>query len=355
VIGADGRVGSPLAGRRVTVVIPTKDRPEYVARCLSEVLSQVDVDLDVVIVDDGSELPLRCDRRLQPRLRDERVRVIRHDRSRGVAAARNSGIEVATAPWVAFVDDDDLWAPSKLALQLEALGRQPGALWSYTGEILLRGDLSVLRVPRVPDPTTVPELLTRFNAVPGGGSSVVAAAGVLRELGGFDEGFAILADWDLWLRLGDRSLPVAVDRPLVGYVRHAAGMSVDTTRSRREFKRLEQKHANREGLSGNHHFDHLLYHLYLAELEFTVGRRMRSLGIYSRAAVERPGRSLRLAIRRLGRGWSDRFASGRDLTRPRSRLDAEVQALVKHWRSVAGPTGQLPPPEGAEEDRASSF
>ena len=65
-------------------------------------------------------------------LGDGRVRLLRNDRPQGVAAARNRGIAEAAGEWLGFCDDDDLWAPDKLARQLQA-ARQTGREWVYGG------------------------------------------------------------------------------------------------------------------------------------------------------------------------------------------------------------------------------
>src|SRR5690242_16683672 len=82
-----------------------------------ELFDQRDVSLEVVVVDDGSADGTR---EALAALQDPRVRVVRHDQSRGQAVARDSGVAAARAEWVAFLDDDDRWSPDKLRRQLDA-------------------------------------------------------------------------------------------------------------------------------------------------------------------------------------------------------------------------------------------
>src|SRR5687767_2206546 len=106
------------ADRGVTVVVPTRNRRAVLALTLGTIVRQRgDVDVRVVVVDEGSsdDTPAYL-----AAVAGDGVRVVRHDEPKGLAAARNAGIELADTRWIAFCDDDDLWAPDKLDAQLDA-------------------------------------------------------------------------------------------------------------------------------------------------------------------------------------------------------------------------------------------
>jgi len=86
------------------------------SRALRCALAQLDVAVEVIVVDDGSTTPPPPD----PVWTDPRVRMIRQATNQGYVAARNAGAEASKGEWLAWLDDDDLWAPSKLARQLAA-------------------------------------------------------------------------------------------------------------------------------------------------------------------------------------------------------------------------------------------
>jgi glycosyltransferase involved in cell wall biosynthesis len=71
---------------------------------------------------------------------DGRLRVLRNDTPQGVSAARNRGIAHARSRWIAFLDDDDLWAPDKLSAQLKA-AEAAGLGWVYAGDVNVDNDL----------------------------------------------------------------------------------------------------------------------------------------------------------------------------------------------------------------------
>ena len=87
------------------MVIPTHNRMGLLSLTLRTALWQQSVDLEVIVVDDGSTDDTR---RVIHDIEDDRIRVVGHDEARGVSMARNSGIEAARGPWIAFLDDDDL-------------------------------------------------------------------------------------------------------------------------------------------------------------------------------------------------------------------------------------------------------
>ena len=253
----------------VTVIIPTHNRRRLLARTLHSVLAQKDVDLEVVVVDDGG---LDDTASLIESLDDARVRFVRHPESRGVSAARNSGIERATSAWLAFVDDDDLWAPDKLCSQLGALAADPSAGWSCTGSVNIDAQCQISGWATPPRDPAVADLLLRQNWVPGGGSGVMASRDLTLEIGGFDEALSNIADWDFYIRLALRAPLAPVFRPHLGYYIHTQGMAHGVERSAREYRYLDVKYAaerRRRGVELNEQ----AWLQYLAGLAYNAGRR----------------------------------------------------------------------------------
>jgi GT2 family glycosyltransferase len=205
----------------VTVLIPTRDRPASLRSTLAGVWRQRDVDLEVVIVDDGSRPEVAAE---YGRLASERLLVLRNAAPRGPAAARNTGIAAARGRWVAFLDDDDLWAPAKLRRQLDA-AQAAGASWAWCGAVYLSGDGETLAAAHGPSPDDVRRQLPSGSVIPAGASSVIANTALLRRLGGFDESIFHMPDWDLWLRLLLADPGAVVPDLLVGYVQHAGMLS----------------------------------------------------------------------------------------------------------------------------------
>jgi glycosyltransferase involved in cell wall biosynthesis len=106
----------------VSVVVPTRGRPELVLRAVGSVIRQTHASLEVVVVVDGPDPPTEAALRS---IRDPRLQVLVSPERGGGAAARNLGIDRATGGWIAFLDDDDEWLPDKVARQLDCIRSEP--------------------------------------------------------------------------------------------------------------------------------------------------------------------------------------------------------------------------------------
>ena len=231
-----------MSAPEVTTIVPTHNRPGLLAVTLRSVLAQAAVRLSVVVVDDGSDDPDAI-RNVVKRAGDDRVHLVRYRLPGGVSAARNAGAEVATGQWLAFCDDDDLWAPYKLAAQLEA-ARSAGAAWVYTGDVTVDEHLQVRAgAPPLP-PGDLMVTLERWNAVPAGSSNVAVRADMFSQLGGFDPGLRSAGDWDLWLRLARTSTPAWVRHPLVAYRDHPGAMRANRERLFDDIAAIQRQHGN---------------------------------------------------------------------------------------------------------------
>ncbi len=163
------------------------------------------------MVDDGSSDGTVEDLRS---VQDPRVRFFRQTTNLGVSAARNRGIAEARGPWLAFLDDDDFWAPDRLARHLEA-ATASWADWVCGPVLVVRGLEVVGRIPGGDDSGMTERLRAGTASVTP--STVSARAELVREIGGFDERLSAYADWDLWIRLGQRGTLGWCPEALVAY------------------------------------------------------------------------------------------------------------------------------------------
>ena len=186
---------------RVSIIVPVFNRAATVGRAVASVVAQTLRDWELVLVDDGSDDDLAG---AMAAFSDERLRILRHERNRGAAAARNTGIGAARAPLIAFLDSDDEWLPAKLARQVDAIGRagpRLGALCTAFRVRRTRTGYSEDRYPRAPGGWPA-QLLDGCFVSPG--STLLARRECFDTVGLLDESLARFEDWDWLLRLVER-------------------------------------------------------------------------------------------------------------------------------------------------------
>jgi glycosyltransferase involved in cell wall biosynthesis len=229
-----------LSAPDVSVIIPTRNGGSLLDRTLRGALAQRGVEIEVVVVDDASSDDTRA---RVARVPDDRVRVLSHEQQRGVSAARNTGIDAARGAWLAFLDHDDLWAPTKLARQLDA-ARRADASFVYSGGVRVNAELAVLGLDgSVPEPDAVLAELLWSNPIAGGGSGPIAAADLVRAVGGFDPCLSLLEDWDMWIRLAAAGRSAACPDIVVAYLVHPGNMPATLAAVRRELRHIVAKHG----------------------------------------------------------------------------------------------------------------
>jgi GT2 family glycosyltransferase len=268
----------------VSVVVPTLGREQFLRLTLRSALRQRDVDLEVIVVDDG---PSESAAAVVERFDDPRICLRRHRQRRGAAAARNTGIAHARGEWVAFLDDDDLWAPDKLAAQLAA-AQEADCDWVYTGAAAVDQEHRVLHVEPPVSAQEVVAWLPVRNVVPAGASNVLVRARALAATGGFDETLRYVEDWELFIRLARRSAPAHLPAPLVAVRWHAGQSSLDTRELRAALAAFEARHSGSVG-----RVDKAAIHRDAAWACLRAGRRWAALRQYGHAV--RDGDLLSLA------------------------------------------------------------
>jgi glycosyltransferase involved in cell wall biosynthesis len=263
----------------VSVVIPTRGRVDLLRCAVGTALGQ-SADVEVVVVDDASAdgtAAWLADHT------DARLRVVRHATPLGVSAARNSGVRAARGAWIAFLDDDDAWAPDKLDSQLSAAGAA-GSGWVYTGDVHVDEQLRLLGGGPPLSPADAVAMLCSQNTLPSGASNVMVRADLLTAVGGFDTSLRRTEDWDLWIRLARTGPPAWVCRPKVAYRHHRGNADTDPAPMVSEPTVL----ARRYGIS----VDRPAMLRRAAWTCLQDGRRVKAAGYYLRAAVRGDIRSL---------------------------------------------------------------
>ena len=187
---------------RVSVIIPTYNRRELVLEAVDSVLNQTYQDFELILMDDGSSDGTKNAAR--ERYGDRLIYV--YQEHQGVSVARNHGMELARGEYIAFLDSDDLWLPTKLEVHIDFMHRHPDAQICFTDEVWIRQGVRVNPRRRHAKHTgrIYPYCLPLCIISP---SSACMRAELFDRVGVFDTDLPVCEDYDLWLRVAAR-LPV---------------------------------------------------------------------------------------------------------------------------------------------------
>jgi len=222
---------------KVSIIIPTYNRGVLLHKAIDSVLAQTFSDYELIIVDDGSTDGTRD---VVARYGSGKIRYIFQE-NKGKSAARNLGIKLADGEYIAFLDSDDMFLPSKLQLQVEVLDAHGscGFIYSYASNVDESGNLLNYHFEGNLSGWIYPDLLLIKNnciATP----TVMVRAAVLAEIGGFDESMHICEDLDLWRRIARRYQVLQVREPLA-IVRIRASERIDILQFMRARTRYYEK------------------------------------------------------------------------------------------------------------------
>lgn len=206
---------------KVSVVIPAYNAMTYLPDTLNSVLQQTFSDFEVLIIDDGSTDHIQA--WVAQNITDPRVRLIAQA-NQGLSAARNTGIANAQGEYVAFLDADDLWEPTKLEVQVRYLDNNSavGLVYNWIAVIDAQGKPTG-KVWRGDIEGDVLEEVLQRNIIDC--PSVLVRRKCFDDVGVFDRTLRSVEDWDMWIRIATRYNFGVTREALVYYRQHTSNMS----------------------------------------------------------------------------------------------------------------------------------
>lgn len=281
-----------MAAPRVSVVMPAYNCAATVREAVDSVLAQDGVDMELIVVDDGST----------DGTRDvlagygKRLRLLRQANG-GPAAARNRALAIARSEYIAFLDADDVWLPGKLRTQLDYFAAHSDIDVVYGN--WLRWHASEPRPAAPPEDEGIDEdasgwiytgmlLDSMIHSI-----TALVRRNVIDAVGGFDESLRTGEDYDFWLRVTRRHRVVKLKRALALYRIHPASTTATERRENNEYRVLVRAlqrlgHADGEG----RRVDRVQLERRLSRLCFGHGYRH-----YRRGDMRIAYQSFRLAMR----------------------------------------------------------
>lgn len=223
---------------RVSILLTCFDHLAYLHQCLKGVRAQTYTDYEIIAIDDGSKDGTREYLQALP----DAMKVILNPENIGTYATLNRALQKATGEFVAVLNDDDLWAPTKLERQVELMDRLPkvglvhtdGAFIDGKGEHIEGSPLG-FEFPRTETGDVLPALLYANKII---ASAAVVRRSCFEELGGFNEAYFGSGDWEMWLRIAEKHQVGYVAEQLTFYRVHGTNASHKLERIWKDDERL---------------------------------------------------------------------------------------------------------------------
>lgn len=262
-----------------SVVIPAYNSADTISRAVNSVLDQTLRDFEVIIVDDGS---VDDTSEIVQQYEDQRVKYQIHEENKGGSAARNTGIEQAEGEYIAFLDADDEWHPTKLEQQIECLeSRSDEWIAAYCdyrqGHPSLLGWIKLKLIRKKKRKEGGEELIDDLLSMDlelGGASTLLIKSDTVETIDGFDERFPRHQDWEFLIRVLKQGKLAYVDEDLV--TKHGSGRPSikDVTRAKNLYlNKFEEEISAREArghtITDKHWFNLAMH--YFHQGRFTEG------------------------------------------------------------------------------------
>ena len=202
----------------ISIIITTHNRADLLTRAVNSVLSQTYKKYELHIVDDASSD--NTDQIVKPIVsKKDNIYYWRHEKPRGLSAARNTGIAKSVGQYIAFLDDDDEWKPESLKRRIELLENLAPEEVSRTGVVYTGCEIQIvdenrvcLNMPRLKGNIRQAIIKADIFTIP---STCLFSRKALEYAGGFDEGLLSSVDHDIWMNLARHNYyAYAVDEPL---------------------------------------------------------------------------------------------------------------------------------------------
>lgn len=232
-----------LTDKLVSVVVPAFNAGSTIRESVNSALNQTYRNIEVIIVDDGSTDDTRAVASELSR-RDARVRYV-YKQNGGVASARNKGIAEARGDYIATLDADDLWYPTKLARQVERFdskGPNTALVYAWCCWIDQDGNITGSAPPSRLEGSILPQMCLGNVVI--SGSNALIRRDALVAAGGFDESLRARGgqgceDWKLYLRIAELYEIAMVPEHLIGYRISPGSMSDDLEQMMRSRRLVE--------------------------------------------------------------------------------------------------------------------
>jgi glycosyltransferase involved in cell wall biosynthesis len=223
---------------KVSVIIPTYNRRDYLKEALDSVLWQSFRDFEIIVIDDGSNDGTR---EMIQEVYGSSIKYIWQE-NQGESVARNRGLEAAQGEYIALLDSDDRWLKEKLTKQVKYLNENPIPGMVYSQAWIIDGTGKRIEgdpwgIELYNDGIDLESLV--FNNRISGPSSTLIRRSVINKVGEFDSNIRYGEDWDLWLRIAKHFGIALIEEPMVEVRRHRNSQCYFPSRDINKFRLVD--------------------------------------------------------------------------------------------------------------------
>lgn len=243
---AGGEVIAPGDRPRVTVYIPCHRYGVFLAQAIDSVAGQSYADWELIVIDDGSTDETREVAERYAGRHPERIRVVCHPTTQGLAACANRALDEARGDYVIRLDADDFFDESALLVLVDWLDRHPDVGLVYPNYTYVDERGTPLGVENRKKIGTEAKLLD----LPAHGACTMIRKRILKSVGGYNESYNAQDGHELWLKVLHRYQVANISTPLFFYRQHGKSVSRDEARLLSARQRIKEGLASRDGGRG---------------------------------------------------------------------------------------------------------
>lgn len=195
---------------RVSVIIPTYKRSKYLIRAINSILNQSYDNIEIIVVDDngiGDKFQLINEKNLSAFIENNQIIYIKHEQNKNGAAARNTGIKVATGDYITFLDDDDFFLKKRIELLVKKLENNRDYDCAYSSMIKIKNNHIYNYRKGNKEGNLLYDILSQYSFF-GTGSNMFFTKKSITEIGQFDEKFFRYQDLEYMARFFEHGFKV---------------------------------------------------------------------------------------------------------------------------------------------------
>jgi len=208
---------------KVSVIIPTYNRENYICNAIDSVLNQTYRDFEIIISDDGST----DNTKKVLKKYNNSIKYYYQDNG-GEASARNFGIKLASGEYIAFLDSDDIWLEQKLEKQMDYIEKTNADLVYCSMFIMEKGIIDYKKKKPANPAISFLDLLLGGKSITT--PTILAKKQCMQNIGLFDETFKLACDYEMWLRFSLVYKIAFINQAFAIYRRHSDNLSINSNR-----------------------------------------------------------------------------------------------------------------------------